>query len=172
MILELPRDDAQPTARRIARQALLLTRVSVIALTTALMPLTLGSLNKPLVVKAAFAQSADDDGTADQGSGDAPGTPTSGGAGDDDGTADQGQGDDGQDHDVGDDHGDDGNNHDVGDDHGGEGGDGGDGGNSGSGSSNSGSGGGEGGGGSGGGDGGGGGEGGGSGSSGHGGGDD
>ncbi|MGH6880239.1 MAG: hypothetical protein ACREFM_04925 [Hypericibacter sp.] len=166
MIIDLPRSDAQPTGRKLARQALLLTRVSVIALTTALMPFTLGGFDKPLVAKAAFAQSADDDGTADQGSGDAPGTPSSGGAGDDDGTADQGHGDDGQDHDVGDDHGDDGDGHDVGDDHGGgEGGEGGDGGNSGSGSNSSGSGGGEGGGGSGGG------EGGGSGSSGHGGGD-
>ena len=152
MIIDLPRNDAQPTGRKLARQALLLTRVSIVALTTALMPVTLGGLDKPLIAKAAFAQTASDDGTADQGSGDAPGTPTSGGAGDDDGTADQGQDDDGQNHDVGDDHGDDGNNHDVGDDHdgeGGEGGDGGDGGNSGSGSSNSGSGGGEGGGGSG-----------------------
>ncbi|GGC16607.1 hypothetical protein GCM10011371_00030 [Novosphingobium marinum] len=37
--------------------------------------------------------SGDDDGTPDQGSGDAPGTPTSGGSGDDDGTPDQGSGD-------------------------------------------------------------------------------
>src|SRR4029079_12381197 len=39
---------------------------------------------------SASANSADDDGTADQGHGDAPGTV---GAGDDDGTADQGHGD-------------------------------------------------------------------------------
>ena len=143
MTIDLPHRDAQPTGHKLARQALLLTRVSIIALTTALMPLTLGGLHKPLVGKAAFAQSASDDGTADQGSGDAPGTPTSGGTGDDDGTADQGQGDDGATHDVGDDHGDDADGHDVGDDHGGEGGDNG---SSGAGSSDGGSGGGEGGG--------------------------
>jgi hypothetical protein len=166
MTIDLPRSDAQPTGRKLARQALLLTRVSIIALTTALMPITLGGLHKPLIGNAAFAQSASDDGTADQGSGDAPGTPTSGGVGEDDGTADQGTGDDGATHDVGDDNGVDGANHDAGDDNGGN--DNGEGGNSGSGSSNSGSGGGEGGGGSGGDGGSGGGEGGG-GSGGHGG---
>jgi hypothetical protein len=170
MTTDLLQIDMQPARRKLARQALLLTRVSVIAISAALMPMTLGGLHKPIIAKAAFAQSADDDGTADQGSGDAPGTPTSDGVGDDDGTADQGSGDDGQDHDVGDDHGDDGDGHDVGDDHGGDdGGEGGEGGNSGSGSS--GSGGGDGGGGSGGGEGGGG-SGGGEGGGGSGGGDD
>jgi hypothetical protein len=114
MTFENLQSDAPATGRKMVRQALLLTRVSLIAMTTALMPLTLGGLHNPVVSKAAFAQSASDDGTADQGSGDVTVTDEStdasqssdGASGSDDSgdSADSSGGsDDGATHDVGDD---------------------------------------------------------------------
>jgi len=119
MTFENLQSDAPATGRKMVRQALLLTRVSLIAMTTALMPMTLGGLHNPVVSKAAFAQSASDDGTADQGTGDAPSTPTTDSTASDDGTADQGSSDTGDSADnSGDSSGgsDDGATHDVGDD--------------------------------------------------------
>jgi uncharacterized membrane protein YgcG len=92
---------------RAGRTALLLGRVSLIAMATALVPLTIHKGSSLPQVAAAFAQTTDD-GTADQGSGDALG-----GLGDD---LNDDTGDDNGGNDVGDDNG----GNDVGDDNGGD----------------------------------------------------
>ena len=60
---------------RAGRTALLLGRVSLIAMATVLAPVTVYKGSSLPQFAAAFAQTTDD-GTADQGPGDAPGTPT------------------------------------------------------------------------------------------------
>src|SRR5258705_6756149 len=100
MTIDLPQIDAQPAGRKLARQAMLLTRVSVIALTTTLMPITLGGLHKPITTKAAFAQSMNDNGTPEQGTAHAPSTPGYAAGNPADASPNQGPGDNGQNHDI------------------------------------------------------------------------
>ncbi|MGD9742406.1 MAG: hypothetical protein AB7V53_07170, partial [Dongiaceae bacterium] len=74
------------------RTALLLGRASLVALAAALTPVSFSGSGLLPDFAPAWAQSTDDDGTADQGPGDALGTETG-----DDGTDDQGRDDDNED---------------------------------------------------------------------------
>jgi hypothetical protein len=56
MITDRPQNDVRSPARRLARHALSLTRVSIVAMAAALMPVTLGGWHTPIATNAAFAQ--------------------------------------------------------------------------------------------------------------------
>src|SRR5262245_14102651 len=57
MITGLSRNDAPSAGSKLTDRALMITRVSVIAMMAVLMPLTFGGWQKPIVTEAALAQS-------------------------------------------------------------------------------------------------------------------